>query len=305
LIFLDLYDNHIEDMNGLSALKSLRVLMLGKNRIKRVTGLETLVKLDVLDLHGNQIKTVENLSHLCELRVLNLAGNQIENVSNLAGMDTLAELNLRRNVIATIQQVDALPSLQRLFLSFNNISRWDDVECLGEAAALCEISLDGNPITQEVTYKQVVLKNMPQLRQLDMKRITEDERRVAAVQLRKEEERKDGQEQEVRPEGDKETSIVEHKDKAWAIFDRAPDTWKQIPRAQVLEPGGPLRPLTRQEFAAGAARASRRPLGPPARHSADIVECGRRKHPVHKDGFLAAEPLRTAQVSTAMTTCSS
>jgi len=32
LIFLDLYDNHIEEMNGLSALKSLRVLMLGKNR---------------------------------------------------------------------------------------------------------------------------------------------------------------------------------------------------------------------------------------------------------------------------------
>jgi len=32
LIFLDLYDNQIEDMAGLAALKSLRVLMLGKNR---------------------------------------------------------------------------------------------------------------------------------------------------------------------------------------------------------------------------------------------------------------------------------
>ena len=32
LIFLDLYDNHIEEINGLSCLKSLRVLMLGKNR---------------------------------------------------------------------------------------------------------------------------------------------------------------------------------------------------------------------------------------------------------------------------------
>ncbi|GFO46250.1 leucine-rich repeat-containing protein 49 [Plakobranchus ocellatus] len=32
LIFLDLYDNHIEEISGLAALKSLRVLMLGKNR---------------------------------------------------------------------------------------------------------------------------------------------------------------------------------------------------------------------------------------------------------------------------------
>ena len=57
-------------------------------------------------------------------------------------------------------------------LNYFSPPRWSDVECLSEASALCEISLDGNPITQEVTYKQVVLKNMPQLRQLDMKRIT-------------------------------------------------------------------------------------------------------------------------------------
>ena len=32
LIFLDLYDNHIDHIAGLAALKSLRVLMLGKNK---------------------------------------------------------------------------------------------------------------------------------------------------------------------------------------------------------------------------------------------------------------------------------
>lgn len=32
LIFLDLYDNQIEEISGLSNLRSLRVLMLGKNR---------------------------------------------------------------------------------------------------------------------------------------------------------------------------------------------------------------------------------------------------------------------------------
>lgn len=32
LIFLDLYDNQVEEIAGLSNLRSLRVLMLGKNR---------------------------------------------------------------------------------------------------------------------------------------------------------------------------------------------------------------------------------------------------------------------------------
>ncbi|KAK3097495.1 hypothetical protein FSP39_010176 [Pinctada imbricata] len=190
LIFLDLYDNQIEEISGLSSLKSLRVLMLGKNRIKKIENLDNLVKLDVLDLHGNQISTIENLSHLSELRVLNLAGNQIVHVDNLAGMDSLAELNLRRNRIKTVVDVDNLPSLQRLFLSFNEICSFEDIACLGDSTSLSEISLDGNPITQEQYYKQVVLRHMQQLKQLDMKRVTEEERRIALVMARKEEEKK-------------------------------------------------------------------------------------------------------------------
>ncbi|CAC5411421.1 LRRC49 [Mytilus coruscus] len=173
LIFLDLYDNQIEEIAGLNALKSLRVLMLGKNRIMRIENLDTLFKLDVLDLHGNQISNIENLNHLSELRVLNLAGNHIIHVDNLSGMDSLAELNLRRNKIKTVVDVDNLPSLQRLFLSFNEISSFEDIACLGESTSLSEISLDGNPIAQEQYYKQIVLRHMQQLKQLDMKRVTD------------------------------------------------------------------------------------------------------------------------------------
>ncbi|XP_076444066.1 leucine-rich repeat-containing protein 49-like isoform X2 [Babylonia areolata] len=190
LIFLDLYDNHIEQIAGLASLRSLRVLMLGKNRIKKIENLESLIKLDVLDLHGNQISSIENLNHLVELRVLNLAGNQITSVDNLAGIDALAELNLRRNKIRTVNDVDALPSLQRLFLSFNEISSFEDVQCLGESSSLSEICLDGNPLAQDPAYKQVVLRNMQQLKQLDMRRVTEEERRLALVMARKEEERR-------------------------------------------------------------------------------------------------------------------
>ncbi|XP_050401173.1 leucine-rich repeat-containing protein 49 [Patella vulgata] len=190
LIFLDLYDNHIEEISGLSGLRSLRVLMLGKNRIRKIQNLDSLVKLDVLDLHGNQISVIENLNHLVELRVLNLAGNLIVNVDNLTGMDALAELNLRRNRIQSVADVDNLPNLQRLFLSINEINSYEDISCLGDSHCLSEISLDGNPLCQDQYYKQIILRHMQQLKQLDMKKISEEERRIALVMARKEAEKR-------------------------------------------------------------------------------------------------------------------
>nr|KAI8769795.1 leucine-rich repeat-containing protein 49-like [Biomphalaria glabrata] len=190
LIFLDLYDNHIEEITGLSSLRSLRVLMLGKNRIKKIENLDSLIKLDVLDLHGNQITKIENLRHLTELRVLNLAGNNIGYVDELAGLDSLAELNLRRNRIRAVTEIDLLPNLQRLFLSFNDITSFEDVQCLGESSSLSEISFDGNPIAQDGNYKQIILRHMHQIKLLDMKRVTEDERRQALVLVKKDEEKR-------------------------------------------------------------------------------------------------------------------
>ncbi|XP_035409675.1 leucine-rich repeat-containing protein 49 isoform X4 [Cygnus atratus] len=164
---------------------------------------------------------MENINHLSELRVLNLARNLLSIVENLNGLDSLTELNLRHNQVSAIKDVDTLPRLQRLFLSFNNISRndipsnsavgkpkkshcslnlsyvvdmspnsFEDILCLADSSSLSDITLDGNPIAQETWYKHTVLHHMMQLRQLDMKRITEEERRMASVAARKEEERK-------------------------------------------------------------------------------------------------------------------
>lgn len=190
LIFLDFYDNQIDRISGLDSLRSLRVLMLGKNRIKVIENLESLGKLDVLDLHGNQIKNIENLGHLSDLRVLNLAGNLIENAKNLQGLHLLTELNLRRNKIRNVSDIDTLPNLQRLFLSFNEITSFDDISCVADSTSISELSLDGNAFAQDLNYKQTVLRHAQQLKQLDMKRISEDERRIASVVGRKEEEKK-------------------------------------------------------------------------------------------------------------------
>ncbi|XP_039468842.1 leucine-rich repeat-containing protein 49 isoform X1 [Oreochromis aureus] len=190
LVLLNLHDNHISDMTGIEVLRSLRILILGKNRIHEICCLDSLSKLNMLDLHDNQICRIENVSHLSELRVLNLAGNNISKVENLQGLDSLTELNLQQNCISVVTEVDRLPLLQRLFLSCNNITSFDQLACLGESCSLSELTLDGNPVALETWYKQAVLRCVLHLRQLDMKRITDEDRRMAGVQARKEEEKK-------------------------------------------------------------------------------------------------------------------
>eukprot|EP00111_Clytia_hemisphaerica_P004223 TCONS_00012064-protein len=190
LIFLDLYDNHIDEISGLAALKCLRVLMLGKNRIRKIINLHDLKLLDVLDLHGNKISKIENLSMLHQLRVLNLAGNDLTEVKNLNGLMSLSELNLRRNQIKAVVGLDTLPSLQRIFLSYNEIKSFDDISCLGKSTSLVDLALDNNPLANQSNYKQAILQSIVSLRQLDMKRLTEEEKRIAQVLARKEEEKR-------------------------------------------------------------------------------------------------------------------
>ena len=58
------------------------------------------------------------------------------------------------------------------FITLDFISSFEDVSCLAESASLSEVSLDGNPFTQDGAYKQTILRHMQQLRQLDMRKVT-------------------------------------------------------------------------------------------------------------------------------------
>lgn len=178
LIFLDLYNNQISRISGLHTVPTLRVLMLGKNLVERIEGLEPVRRLDVLDLHCNNISRLEGLSHLNALRVLNLAGNALGELNSdcLNGLSSLIELNLRRNRLARVPALTGVPSLQRLFLSSNLIAETTDVQPLSSAASLVELALDGNPIARLVNYRELVIGICCNLRHLDLRRLSDEER---------------------------------------------------------------------------------------------------------------------------------
>lgn len=216
LIFLDLYNNQIGAISGLEQVPSLRVLMLGKNLIEKIERLDCLAKLDVLDLHCNQLHSIEGLSHLAELRVLNLAGNRIERVDTpgLSGLTSLAELNLRRNAIASIAGVEALPSLQRLFLSYNVIGDVQSVSYLSSMGSLLELALDGNPLALEPSYRASILELTRSIRHLDLRRVSEDERRAAQAHAKREGERQAERQRKQRAEEDR-TQAIRAIEQAW------------------------------------------------------------------------------------------
>jgi len=160
---------------------------------------------------------VEGLSSLIELRVLNLAGNRLEIVDGLRTLRSLTELNCRRNAIHLAPEgcFDGAPHLQRVFLSNNKVARFADVPGLLSLTRLVELSLDGNPVaiqneppssssssssenegnersgfdsgSEKVgsssnsgtisAYRRVLLERLPALRHLDLKRVSDAERR--------------------------------------------------------------------------------------------------------------------------------
>ncbi|KAI5623765.1 leucine-rich repeat-containing protein 49 [Silurus asotus] len=217
---LDLHENQINRIENVSHLEELRVLNLAGNCISRVENLQGLESLIELDLRHNRITSVCLISpaHIINpiVTLSDLIAQRL-NCSWYYVVDVLAVLSEQPQqalcasvflhvrmrvrwpdgavcrhckVTGRMTEVDQLPSLQRLFLSGNSISSFDDLACLGDSCSLSELTLDGNPVAQESCYKQTALRCVLPLRLLDMKRITEEDRRAANLLARKEDEKK-------------------------------------------------------------------------------------------------------------------
>ncbi|KYB26722.1 leucine-rich repeat-containing protein 49 [Tribolium castaneum] len=189
LVFLDIYDNQLEQMGCLDTLDNLRVLLVGKNRLRKIEGLDTLKKIEVLDLHGNQITHVNGLSCLNELKVLNLAGNQIRyiGVGDFQGLTSLQELNLRRNRLRKLLGFGETPNLSKLFISNNDLQSVEDISSLAKSSNLKEISIDNNPVFLGGDCVSFLVSYLPQLNKLNSMQITDQVRKAAMAWRRNKE----------------------------------------------------------------------------------------------------------------------
>jgi len=126
--------------------------------------------------------------------------------------------------------LDTLPSLQRIFLSYNQIESFGNINCLANSSSLVDLALDNNPIANHSNYKQCILQSVTTLKQLDMKRLTEEEKRIAQVIARKEEEK--------RKENERITSIKERRRLAISNAKRQWDKQFNRERKSITPTGG-------------------------------------------------------------------
>jgi len=68
------------------------------------------------------------------------------------------------------------PRLQRIFLSNNRIEKFESIATLKEATQLSELALDGNPIAHHKNYFEYCLSITPNLKTLDLRKITQEMR---------------------------------------------------------------------------------------------------------------------------------
>ncbi|NXX38018.1 LRIQ1 protein, partial [Tricholaema leucomelas] len=189
---LELSYNRITQVGGLKSLKNLQQLILDHNRLISTKGLCEAPTLIHLDCSFNLLTQVEGIENCGLLQILKLQGNNLQELPRLENHVLLRELYLDDNSISAVRMLSSywLPLLQIVLLSQNRLTDLVplnslisleklDIEnnCLSDLKdiiawlrgchKLRELSLSGNPLLQERTWRTSLCKVLPNLQFLN------------------------------------------------------------------------------------------------------------------------------------------
>jgi Leucine-rich repeat (LRR) protein len=77
ITYINLFNNKIKKITGLSTMANLKTLVLSFNEIEEIEGLENCQNLTKLDLHNNFIRQIKNLDNKEKITYLDLTHNWI------------------------------------------------------------------------------------------------------------------------------------------------------------------------------------------------------------------------------------
>jgi len=157
---------------------TIKLMCLNPPIEKMDSSLNTLVNVRHLALSTNCIDKMISLPNLKNLEVLSLGRNQIKKITGLEEIGaTLKELWISYNSIATLDGLHPCVKLHTLFMSNNKIKSMDELTKLTQLPELANLLLQGNPIYEGFTKREVapmVLKRLPNLKSLDGEMVTGD-----------------------------------------------------------------------------------------------------------------------------------
>ena len=183
------------DMKRISELPKLTYINLSNNNIEKIEGLSNQINIEELYLTNNKIQKIEGISNLSQLKKLDLSSNNITDITPLSANKNLKELYLTGNSTIdgnrnnyTGERLVALNELGKLLdnggniyldsdklglftnykkLNFKNAGL-DTLEPLNGIEELTELSLEGNNLTLKDTNSQTILGKMSKLESLNL-----------------------------------------------------------------------------------------------------------------------------------------
>ncbi|XP_075580673.1 leucine-rich repeat and guanylate kinase domain-containing protein isoform X2 [Pelecanus crispus] len=176
---VDFSCNKIPQMQDLSAYQSLTKLLLDFNNIEEIRGLEKCHSLTHLSLSHNRLTAISGLKNL-PIRILNLSCNKIEKITGLDSLKTLQKLDLSSNKITSLEGLEEHDLLEMINLEDNQIAELRGLECIKDLPLLRVLNLLKNPVQEQTDYWLLVIFTLLQLTELDVKKISVEEK-VAAV----------------------------------------------------------------------------------------------------------------------------
>lgn len=135
-----------------------------------------------LALRGCKIPMVENLGATQDhFECIDLTDNDLLKIDNIPPLPRLRSLILCNNRISRIdpEAIASVPGLVSLTLTNNKIETLSDLLPIFQAKKLERLSLVDNAVRERAYYRLFVVFNLPKLRFLDFKRVTQREREQA------------------------------------------------------------------------------------------------------------------------------
>ncbi|AYQ31570.1 leucine-rich repeat domain-containing protein [Runella sp. SP2] len=130
LLYLNLSQNKIEQLENLDSLLNLVYFNCELNRIIALGGLDNLKSLQTFDISSNQIQKLEGLDSLKSLQTFNISLNQIQKLEGLDNLKSLQTFNISLNQIQKLEGLDSLKSLQTFNISLNQIQKLEGLDNL-------------------------------------------------------------------------------------------------------------------------------------------------------------------------------
>ncbi|KGL73174.1 Leucine-rich repeat and IQ domain-containing protein 1, partial [Tinamus guttatus] len=162
--------NQLISTKGLCEAPTLMHLDCSFNHLTQVEGIENSGLLQILKLQGNNLQELPRLENHVLLRELYLDDNSISSMRtfSLFWLPLLQILSLSQNSLTELAPLKSYVSLEKLDIRNNCLSDLKSVMvCLNGCHKLSELSLTGNPILQERTWRSSLCKVLNNLQFLN------------------------------------------------------------------------------------------------------------------------------------------